>query len=90
MKKILLASLVATAFPALAEPASCTEYHQKMEETLKKEGNYSEEAMKLVKDQTAAIPADQQDAFCKAGIAGLSEQQAEDAEENDSGEENKS
>lgn len=85
MKKVLFASLLAAAFPALAEPASCTEYHQKMEETLKKEGNYSEEAMKLVKDQTAAIPAEQQDAFCKAGIAGLAEQQAEGTEESEEG-----
>ncbi|MDO5090947.1 MAG: cell surface protein [Cardiobacteriaceae bacterium] len=74
MKKVLIAALLASALPALAEPASCGEYHQKMEETLKKEGNYSEEAMKLVKDQTAAIPAEQQDAFCKAGIDGLSAQ----------------
>lgn len=74
MKKLLFASLLAAAFPVFAEPVSCNEYHQKMEETLKKEGNYSEEAMKLVKDQTAAIPAEQQDAFCKAGIAGLTGQ----------------
>lgn len=76
MKKLLFVSIFAAAFPAFAEPASCTEYYEKMEETLKKEGNYSEEAMKLIKGQIDAIPADQQDAFCKAGLEGLQSQTA--------------
>ncbi|MDO4776422.1 MAG: cell surface protein [Cardiobacteriaceae bacterium] len=84
MKKLLFFSLLAVAFPAFAEPASCTEYHQKMEEILKREGNYSEEAMKLVKEQTATIPDEQQDAYCKASLAGLSGQQPEGAEESNS------
>lgn len=77
MKKVLFASLVAVAFPAFAEPAACSEYHQKMEEVLKAEGNYSPEAMKIVTDQTAAIPAEQQEAFCKAGLEGLTIQASE-------------
>lgn len=75
MKKILFASLLAGAvLPAIADSALCGEYHQKMEEALKAEGNYSDEAMKIVKDQTASIPAEQQEAFCQAGIEGLQAQ----------------
>lgn len=90
MKKVLLVSLLTAALPALAEPASCAEYHKKMEETLKKEGIYSEEAMKIVIDQTAAIPAEQQDAYCQAGIAGLSQQETDATSEKQEKEEEKS
>lgn len=74
MKKTLLPALLAVAFPALADSEVCNTYFQKMEEALKAEGNYSEEAMQMVKDQTASIPGEQQDAFCQAGIEGLSGQ----------------
>lgn len=82
MKKMLLTSLlVGAALPALAETALCGEYLQKMEEALKAEGNYSDEAMKIVKDQTESIPAEQQDAFCQAGIEGLKDSAADSSEE---------
>ena len=77
MKKILLGSLLLAAFPALAEPAVCAEYHQKMEATLKAQGNYSPEAMQIVTDQTAAIPPEQQAAYCQAGVEGLDAQSSE-------------
>lgn len=68
MKKALIASLLASAFPAVALANSCDDYYKKMEEDMKKDGVYSDQAMKIVKDQVAAVPADQQDAFCKAAI----------------------
>ena len=74
MKKLILASLLTASFPALAESEVCSAYLKKMEAALKAEGNYSEEAMQIVKDQTASIPGDQQDAFCQAGLDGLQEQ----------------
>ena len=71
MKKILIASLLASAFPAVALANSCDDYYKKMEEDMKKDGVYSEQAMKIVKDQVAAVPADQQDSFCKAAIESI-------------------
>ena len=68
MKKVLIASLLASAFPAVALANSCDDYYKKMEEDMKKDGVYSDQAMKIVKDQVAAVPADQQDSFCKAAI----------------------
>lgn len=68
MKKLLIASLLASAFPAVALANSCDDYYKKMEEDMKKEGVYSDQAMKIVKDQVAAVPADQQETFCKAAI----------------------
>ena len=68
MKKVLIASLLASAFPAVALANSCDDYYKKMEEDMKKEGVYSDQAMKIVKDQVAAVPADQQETFCKAAI----------------------
>lgn len=71
MKKVLIASLLASAFPAVALANSCDDYYKKMEEDMKKDGVYSDQAMKIVKDQVAAVPADQQDAFCKAAIESM-------------------
>ena len=71
MKKILIASLLASAFPAVALANSCDDYYKKMEEDMKKDGVYSDQAMKIVKDQVAAVPADQQDSFCKAAIESI-------------------
>ena len=68
MKKVLIASLLASAFPAVALANSCDDYYKKMEEDMKKDGVYSDQAMKIVKDQVAAVPADQQETFCKAAI----------------------
>ena len=42
-----------------------------MEEDMKKDGVYSDQAMKIVKDQVAAVPADQQESFCKAAIESI-------------------
>ena len=71
MKKVLIASLLASAFPAVALANSCDDYYKKMEEDMKKDGVYSDQAMKIVKDQVAAIPADQQETFCKAAIESM-------------------
>ena len=71
MKKVVLASLIAAAFPAVALANSCDDYYKKMEEDMKKDGVYSDQAMKIVKDQVAAVPADQQDSFCKAAIESI-------------------
>ena len=85
MKKLMIATVMAAALPAFAD--TCEDYFAAMEASLKKDGAYSEEAMKIVRDQLAAVPADQHEAFCKAGIEGLkasendSEQEADDAEE---------
>ena len=68
MKKVVLASLIAAAFPAVALAGSCDDYYKKAEEDLKKDGNYSEQAMKIIKDQVAAVPADQQEIFCKTAL----------------------
>ena len=71
MKKVVLASLIAAAFPAVALAGSCDDYYKKMEEDMKKDGVYSDQAMKIVKDQVAAVPADQQDSFCKAATESI-------------------
>ena len=71
MKKVLIASLLASAFPAIALANSCDDYYKKMEEDMKKDGVYSDQAMKIVKDQVAAVPADQQDSVCKAAIESI-------------------
>ena len=71
MKKVLIASLLASAFPAVALANSCDDYYKKMEEDMKKDGVYSDQAMKIVKDQVAAVPAEHQDAFCKAAIESM-------------------
>ena len=71
MKNVLIASLLASAFPAVALANSWDDYDKKMEEDMKKDGVYSDQAMKIVKDQVAAVPADQQDSFCKAAIESI-------------------
>lgn len=90
MKKVVLASLIAAAFPTAALAGSCDDYYKKSEEDLKKDGNYSEQAMKIIKDQVAAVSADQQEAFCKAALesfnaadkdAGSDKDDAEDKED---------
>ncbi|MDO4644061.1 MAG: cell surface protein [Cardiobacteriaceae bacterium] len=92
MKKVLFTTLLVATFPAFAAPASCDEYTKQMEETLKKEGSYSEEAMKIVKDQIATVSADQQEAFCKAAIESMkasANDTSSDKEEAEEDEENK-
>ena len=71
MKKVLLASLLAAIYPVAALAGTCDDYYAKMEESMKKDGAYSDEAMKIVKDQIAAVPADQQENFCKAAIESM-------------------
>lgn len=84
MKKLMIAALMAAGLPA-AFAGECDDYFKYMEETLKKEGAYSEEAMKIVKDQIEVVPADQKEAVCKAAIESLKEDAAADgAEEGES------
>ena len=71
MKKVLIASLLAAAFPAVTFAGSCDDYYKKMEEDMKKDGSYSDAAMKIVKDQVAAVPTDQQETFCKTAIESM-------------------
>ncbi|MDO5091244.1 MAG: cell surface protein [Cardiobacteriaceae bacterium] len=84
MKKIMIAALMAAGMPA-AFAGACDDYFAYMEETLKKDGAYTEEAMKVVKDQIAAIPDDQKEAVCKAGMESMKEDAAEDGEEKSEG-----
>ena len=81
MKKVLIASLLASAFPAVALANSCDDYYKKMEEDMKKDGVYSDQAMKIVKDQVAAVPADQQETFCKAAIDSMNSSANDEKEE---------
>ena len=72
MKKLLLATLAVTfSIPAFSAAPACEDYFKHMEEMMKKEGSYSDQAMKIVRDQIAAVPADQHDSFCKAASAAL-------------------
>lgn len=83
-KKLLLASLVAAALPAFAStdlPESCKQYEAAMEAALKKDNAYSEDAMKVVRDQIAALPADQRDSVCKSGVESMNSDAKEDAKE---------
>lgn len=72
MKKAVFASLIAAAFPVIALAGSCDDYFKKAEEDLKKDGAYSEQTMKIIKDQVAAVPADQQETFCKTALEAYS------------------
>ena len=84
MKKLMIAALMAAGLPA-AFAGECDDYYKYMEESLKKDGAYSEEAMKIVKDQIEVVPADQKEAVCKAAIESLKEDAAADgAEEGES------
>ena len=87
MKKVVLASLIAAAFPAVALAGSCDDYYKKAEEDLKKDGNYSEQAMKIIKDQVAAVPADQQETFCKTALEAFSATDKDDSNDKDDAEE---
>ena len=87
MKKVLIASLLASAFPAVALANSCDDYYKKMEEDMKKEGVYSDQAMKIVKDQVAAVPADQQETFCKTALEAFSATDKADSSDKDDAEE---
>lgn len=79
MKKMLVIALMAAGASAYAD--SCDDYFAMMEAELKKDGAYSEEAMKIVHDQIAAVPADQKEAVCKAAIESYKEDNAgEDGE----------
>ena len=68
MKKVLIVSLLAAMYPAAALANACDDYYAHMEDALKKAGKYSDQAMKIVKDQVAAVPRDQQENFCSASI----------------------
>lgn len=89
MKKLVLAmfALASAASFAADVPASCQEYFKTAEETFKKEGNDVEAALKVVKDQVAAVGEKEQDAFCKAATEALktpvsdAKEDAEDAKE---------
>ncbi|WP_225757002.1 cell surface protein [Cardiobacterium sp. Marseille-Q4385] len=87
MKKVVLASLIAAAFPAVALAGSCDDYYKKAEEDLKKDGNYSEQAMKIIKDQVAAVPADQQETFCKTALEAFGATDKADSNDKDDAEE---
>lgn len=80
MKKIMISALMVAAFPA-AFAGACDDYFSYMEETLKKDGAYSEEAMKIVKDQIAAAAEDQREAVCKAALESMKEDAAADGAE---------
>ena len=86
MKKVVLASLIAATFPAVALAGSCDDYYKKAED-LKKDGNYSEQAMKIIKDQVAAVPADQQETFCKTALEAFSATDKADSNDKDDAEE---
>lgn len=76
----MIAALMAAGMPA-AFAGACDDYFAYMEETLKKENSYSDEAMKIVKDQIAAVPDDQKEAVCKAGLESMKEDAAADGAE---------
>ncbi|RMX10662.1 cell surface protein [Vandammella animalimorsus] len=82
MKKLLLCTLVAGAFaPAFAADAACTEYKNHMAETMKKDGSYSEQAMKIIDDQINAVGADQRSAFCKSALESVKNSGADDKDD---------
>ena len=80
MKKVLIASLLASAFPAVALANSCDDYYKKMEEDMKKDGVYSDQAMKIVKEQVAGVPAGRQAEFCKSSLQGMKDAEAHTAQ----------
>ena len=89
MKKVILTALLAAVSTA-AFAGVCEDYYSKMAADMKKDGAYSEQAMKIIKDQVAAVSADQQEAFCKAALesfnaadkdAGSDKDDAEDKED---------
>ena len=47
---------------------------------MKKDGAYSEQAMKIIKDQVAAVPAEQQETFCQVALESLSDADNSDKE----------
>jgi hypothetical protein len=47
---------------------------------MKKDGAYSEQAMKIIKDQVAAVPAEQQETFCQVALESLSDADNSDTE----------
>lgn len=82
MKKVVFATLIASAFPvsyAHAEPATCTQYYKEMQAVLKKGGGDTAAAMKVIKDQVAALPAARQAEFCKSAIQGMKDAEKDSA-----------
>ncbi len=97
MKKTLYVSLVAGAYCAFsallafAEPAVCTQYYKEMQAALKKDGNDTAAAMKIIKEQVAGVPAGRQADFCKSSLQGMkdAEAHASQAEADDDGGKNR-
>ena len=91
MKKLILAmfALASAASFAADLPATCADYFKTAEETFKKDGNDVDAAMKVIKDQIAAVPADQQEAFCKDANETLKNPPKEDKEAVDEAEDAK-
>ena len=93
MKKLMIVAVMAASLSAFADDsAACKDYLAQVEASLKKDGNYSEEAMKITRDQIAAVGGDQQEAFCKAAIDAMKAAESDsgstdDAEEEGEGEE---
>ena len=72
MKKVILTALLAAVSTA-AFAGVCEDYYSKMAADMKKDGAYSEQAMKIIKDQVAAVPAEQQETFCQVALESLSD-----------------
>lgn len=77
MKKSILTVFFAVV-PAAALAGACDDYYNEMEADMKKDGAYSEQAMKIVKDQVAAVPAEQQETFCLAALESFNGATGED------------
>ena len=80
MKNLLITTLLTTAFPAVALANACDDYYNKLEASMKQDGSYSDEAMKIVKDQVAAVPVEQQETFCTAALENMNAVNESDTE----------
>ena len=89
MKKAQFASLIAgvccafSAVPAFAEPAICGQYFKEMQAALKKDGNDTAAAMKVVREQVAGVPAGRQAEFCKSAIQSMKDAERHSASGDD-------
>lgn len=89
MKKMLFISLIVGAFgafsavPAFAEPAICAQYYKEMQVALKKDGNDTAAAMKIVREQVAGVPAGRQAEFCKSAIQSMKDAERHSAQDDD-------
>ena len=86
MKKTLFVSLIVgvcctfSVLPAFAEPAICAQYYKEMQAALKKDGNDTAAAMKIVREQVAGVPAGRQAEFCKSSLQGMKDAEAHTAQ----------